>query len=251
MPEIWPLTTKMDPMSFPWTFFQAHHPHKQKKYLLQFRPNGSNKIPIKTSRQKRSFQVSTVPWHLAIRCISRRHLGHCWIQWPRGQKVPAVVIFPRSITSIQYTTPLQATLTSTSKHCISSSKLQAAWPFGGHGSTGHPSTGGAFGENDAMLWGAIIGWEPRFPYKTAQSFRCISQIHCRRFWWLSLQKIPFVNTTNHACHCHAFSQPLMAALVTIFRWALQLQRNWIFYIKYVFKIIQVPVKPPLSCRVHF
>ena len=113
-----------------------HHPHKQKKYLIQFRSNGSNKIPIKTSRQKRSFQASTVPSHLAIRCISRRRLGHCWIQWPRGQKVPAVVIFPRSITSSQYTTPLQATLTSTSKHCISSSKLQAAWPFGGHGPTG-------------------------------------------------------------------------------------------------------------------
>lgn len=93
------------------------------------------------------------------------------------QKVPAVVIFPlKASPPTTKQLPLQATLTSTSKHCISSSKLQAAWPFGGHGPTGHPSTGGAFGENDAMLWGAIIGLEPRFPYKTTQSFISYAQV---------------------------------------------------------------------------
>ena len=155
------------PMAFPWSFFQAHHPHKAKK------STSSNQLPMDPtkflSKPSRLITAASkcqqfhgiLPFAAFLAgaqdTVESNDLGR--------QKVLAVVIFPRSITSSQYTTPLQATLTSTSKHCISSSKLQAAWPFQGHGPTGHPSTGGAFGENDAMPWGAIIGWEPRLPSK--------------------------------------------------------------------------------------
>ena len=156
----------MDPMSFPWSFFQAHHPHKQKKYLIQFRSNGSNKIPIKPSRlitaaSKCQQFHGILPFAAFLAgaqdTVESNDLGR--------QKVLAVVIFSKkkSITTNHKTTASPSDIDFYLQALHLFQQTASSLAIGRHEPTGHPSTGGAFGENDAMLWGPSSGWSQGFP----------------------------------------------------------------------------------------